>query len=388
MQYIIYVGVFFMPDKNAASQRALAFSSIIRAMGYVPIIIGMDEQIPEGTDILNTKTFYKDCVYYLTKYPATSKEWVRMLYNISPIKRIVAHLGKENVKAVIAMDYFSCALLRLMFFCKKNSIKFVADTVDWFQKSNDPFPRNIVKDIDTNLRMKVMHKKVKYMITISKYLYQYYERFVPNIVQIPGIVRPLQNQSIMFSGIDKTVCTFAFVGSPGAKCEKEKIDWLIKIICKINQNEVKAKLYIAGIDKQTLFENRPDIAAIPNFEQSVMCYGRMKHKDCLRLLSSCDFATIIRKDSLLSRAGFPTKIGEAFACGTPVFVTPTSDVCDYIPPTHGIVANRCTKEATEEAMNVILRLSREEILDMHEAVAQFNPLENLHFKEQMQNIIM
>lgn len=387
MKYVIYIGVFFMPDKNAAAHRAKAFAKMISACGYKPVIVGMKNELCEEV-IINTYEELDEAFVYSMKYPKSTREWIRALESIKGFEQVVTELGESNIKAVIAMDYFSIALWKMMRYCKKHSIKFIVDTVDWFEKSNYSFPKNIIKDIDTKVRMSFLHKKSSNMITISKFLYDYYQPYVEKIVQIPGVMVSAEGREIVLSDYKKDdVLSLAFVGSPGNKCEKEKIDWLIKIVCKINGDKKRVVFHIAGISKETLKVNRPELFEFENIESSVIFYGKITHDECIKLIRKADFSVIIRENTLLSIAGFPTKLGESFTCGTPVFVTPTSNISEYIPRTHGLIADSCNYESVEKKLYELVQMSENDIERMHEAVGKNNPLECSNFFEIMEEIL-
>ena len=386
MKYVIYTGVLFMPDKNAAAQRANAFARLIKLAGFMPVIIGMNIE-NDSNCILNSKEYRDNTLYFAMNYPNSTTSWLKMLFDYRQIVVVMEELGKENIHSIIAMDYFAPALNGLMSYCTKNKIRFIVDTVDWFAKSQYSFPKNIVKDLDTNLRMKWLNKKADYMITISEYLKAYYENSKKRIVQIPGIYAQGEEQCDLLR-IDKTDSKIlAFVGSPGLKCEKEKIDWVIKAICKINSETLKIQFLIAGIDKETLRKNRPDLTDLPQFDQSILCLGKIEHDECLKLISSSDFSVIIREDSLLSNAGFPTKLGESFACGTPVLVTPTSDIKKYIPTGYGIITENCTYDAVEKSLVLLTTYSAEDITRMHALVKSDNPLSYEKYIDEIKEVL-
>lgn len=156
-KYVIYMGVIFIPDGNAASQRAYAMAKMIKKCGYSPVIVGMHKN--ENRDVLATEQFKNDISIYSMSYPTTILSWLRTLYSIQDLCTVINHLGKENIKAIIAMDYYSIALLRIINLCQKHNIIFVADAVDWFAKSQYKFPKNFIKDIDTFIRMQWIYKQ-------------------------------------------------------------------------------------------------------------------------------------------------------------------------------------------------------------------------------------
>lgn len=376
-----------MPDRNAAAQRAQAFLQMIKACGYIPVILGMDPDL-QNDNILKTKQEYKGAIIFSNCYPNNSTAWLRTLFDIGGIVDVMNYLGYDNIKAVICMDYFSPALAGIMRLCKKKQIRFVADTVDWFEKSQYSFPKRLIKDIDTWMRMKLIYKHTSHMITISKYLYYYYKNNVSNLIEIPGVFAPLEEEckgNARYKGNE--LLRFVFVGSPGKRCEKEKIDWIIKIVCELNEKKKCCEFVIAGIDKTTLKEYRPDLTDLNTFDESIKCLGRVSHEACIKLLIESDFSVIVREDTLLSRAGFPTKIGESFSCGTPVFATPTGNIIDYIPKEYGYITKECTYESVKQGIEKIRKLSKEEITHMHQQTKMFNPLDCRLFLEKLNCIL-
>lgn len=374
-----------MPDKNAAAHRAMAISRIVESVGYVPVVIGMDKNIDNDDIIKTKKEFFKTSVFEM-HYPSNSIEWLKMLFDSKQVIRVIEYLGISNIQAIILMDYFSPALYFLMKYCKKHNIRLILDTVDWFSKSSYPFPKNLIKNFDTFIRMHFLNKKTDYLITISSFLEDYYKKHVDQLFRIPGIYySSCSTKQIKY--IPGNVKLISFVGDPGKKCQKEKIDWVIKAVCKINKKAKKIKFVVAGIDKETLRKNRPDLFLLENFDDSVEIIGRISHNDCSELLIRSDFSVVIREDTLLSNAGFPTKIGEAYANGTPVLTTPTSDISDYVYDGYGFVAKDCSYEAVEQMLIKISDLQQDEILSMHNIVIKDNPLDYRKYIKIFQKII-
>lgn len=51
---ITYIGVFKLPDKNAAAHRGLSNGKALRDFGYTVVILDVAEALPQDTDILTT----------------------------------------------------------------------------------------------------------------------------------------------------------------------------------------------------------------------------------------------------------------------------------------------------------------------------------------------
>ena len=244
----------------------------------------------------------------------------------------------------------------------------------------------MIKDCDTFLRMKCLYKHVDHMITISKYLKQYYSAYVKQIVEIPGVVADNYCVQNNYQNRDELI-NLCFVGVPGPNCCKEKIDWVIESICELNLIEDRFRFTIAGVGRDFFEKDCPNLVKHSLFDSSVKCLGRISHLECLELVASSDFSVIVREDTLLSNAGFPTKLGESFACGTPVLVTPTSNLEDYILHGYGFVADECSKASVFKLLKEISVLRKNEIKLMRDTVKSYNPLKARAFVEVMKEVL-
>ena len=126
--------------RKKVNEKYLPIGSVVRLKGA--------EKSLMITGFLPIETEKKDDDYilYEMKYPKNNSSWLKMLINIKEITKIIEYYGRANIKAIIMMDYFSVALYRINKYCKNNNIKIIADTVDWFEKSNYNFPKNIIKN--------------------------------------------------------------------------------------------------------------------------------------------------------------------------------------------------------------------------------------------------
>lgn len=383
--YIIYLGTIFLPDKNAAAQRAMSICKSYRDLGRKPIIIGVSNEINHSEDILNTYSNHQGFDTYSMLYPKTSFEWTKRLYSIKQIIQVINKYGAENIHSIVVMDYMSIALYRLMKYCSKNDIRIVIDTVDWFNKSEYKFPKNKVKDLDTIIRMKYLHNKTNYMIAISQYLYDYYKNQVNNLVMVPGTV-DINDEK--WSSIKKysgnEILTLGYAGNPGEKFERERLDWLIKIVTELNSHEKKCKLIMAGVHKHTTIKNKPELYNLIKNDENIIFLGNIPHKDCLDMIATSDFSVIIRENTLVNKAGFPTKLSESFACGTPVISTATSNISDYLKDgINGFLVKDFTYDALKRTIEAILKMDKNRICIMHNLTKKTN---ELNYKKYNSNI--
>ncbi|SMB88652.1 Glycosyltransferase involved in cell wall bisynthesis [Desulfonispora thiosulfatigenes DSM 11270] len=388
-KYVIYIGTIFLPDKNAAAQRAIMISKLYKENGYTPIIIGACKDIDSSTAIVDTYANYFGFDTYSMAYPRSNVEWLKRLVDINPILKVIDEYGEKNIHSLVIMDYMSIALWKLMKYSKRMGIRFVIDTVDWFNKSEYRFPKNIIKDIDTSLRMRFIHKKANYMISISKYLYNYYKGKVENIVIIPSIADVRDCKWSQLSGYkENEFLTLGYAGDPGEKFERERLDWLIKIVSQMNKKDKKIKLLMAGVNKEKIANNLPHLKSIIDNDELIVFLGRIPHKDCLDMIATSDFSVIIRENTLVNLAGFPTKLSESYACSTPVITTPSSNISDYvINAQNGFLTKEISFESLKDLIEQLHELNSKSISEMHETTRRINRLKLTNFTKDIQKVI-
>lgn len=309
---VLYIGGFQLPDKNAASHRVVANAKILRDLGYNIIFLNSIISTTPKNMIIKKYFDFKCYEYY-----SVSK--ISYLYNISIIK----DLSEINdIDIIIAYNYPSIALAKLNNFCKNNNIICIADCTEWYQASG-PFLFRLIKYIDTELRMRVIHKKMDAILVISEFLYQFYRKKIKTL-KIPPLVDLSESKWMETSGvINDEVVNFVYAGSPSK--EKERLDCIIETFNNYNGSE-QVLLNIIGITK----EQYMDIYGKRCKDINVRFYGKLGNSDVISMIKQANWTIILRDNSRVVKAGFPTKLVESISCGTPVIVNKFSNICDYL----------------------------------------------------------
>lgn len=98
------------------------------------------------------------------------------------------------------------------------------------------------------------------------------------------------------------------------KIVKKKYD-NVELLIIGNPNESIKRI----IDEQTMISNH----------QNITCTGYLQKEDVKVNLNRCSILVNPRKSGRLAEAGFPTKLGEYFACKKPVVTTKVGDISRY-----------------------------------------------------------
>lgn len=383
---IFYVGGMELPDKNAAAQRVVANCKIMNDIGYKIVLAGIDksQQFGKNVDFIKAPSVGEfEC--FTVPYPNSIISWFNHINSINSIIRLLKKYNKNDIFAVIAYNYPAVALMKFLRYTKNNDIKLIADCTEWYGKSN-----NIIKFLDTSIRMCFVHKRIKNIICVSDYLEKYYLSMGCKTINIPPLIDGKEDKwknSIQYK--PNTIRIFSYVGSPGTAKEKDRLDIVIDAFNKIKSNGHKFKLNIAGITKKNFGEIYPDYKNMVNtMNNEIRFLGRLSHMESIRILKESDFSIFARLENKVTRAGFPTKLGESYACGVPVVTNPTSNILRFlINGKNGYIAKDCFVDSLKDTIEDALITNDDALVKMHDYCKNNNELEYRKFIIKFDNFL-
>lgn len=321
MNTILYVGGFELPDKNAAAQRVVANAFALKKLGYNVVLYGVDKENKNS----KLHKIEENINYYARKYPQNLYEWMRYLTEIDGIIDKIERLS--NVKYVVCYNFPAIALWKLKKYCNKHGIYIIGDVTEWYHGEGNLIHKTL-KNVDTFLRMRVIHKRLDALIVISKYLENYYKNkiktiYIPPLVNKNDLKWQLQENNQKNDNIIRLV----YAGSPGKN--KDKINKIVDFLYK--SNGIKLELNIIGINRNEFIAMYPEFKDILyKMSKQLIFYGRIEHQKVLSILKEMDFSIFFREINRVTMAGFPTKFVESMSCGVPVITTKTSDLDLYL----------------------------------------------------------
>lgn len=300
-----------MPEKNAAAQRVIGIAKGFRAIGYQVVFLN---SLKECCNTEEEKTYFGFRCFEYGREPNSD-------YLLSA-KTTLSMLSRIHPNAVIAYNYPAVALNRIRKYCKTHKIKCFADVTEWYDAAGSSPVAQIIKGLDTCYRMNVVQKKMDGVIAISRYLYDYYKDSGKTVLIPPTVdlddakwnIAPKQQEGV----------SFAYAGVPSAA--KERLDKIVNAVTDVAVTK-KVTLNIVGITKEQFVQMYSWQADIPD---CIVFWGRVEHQKALQIVGQSNWSIILREDSRLVKAGFPTKLVESISCGTAVIANRFSNVYDYL----------------------------------------------------------
>ncbi len=337
---IIYVGGFELPDKNGAAQRVIANGKIFRELGYDVVFCGVAKDIDDNQNILETKSDHFGFTCFATAYPTSKKAWLKAISSSESIRYLVEEYYQGRVAAVICYNHPALAQWRIRHLCQKNNVKYLADVTEWYESSGGGVIFGLVKWLDTNFRMRVMHRLVDALITTSSIITEYYARTknIP-IVELPTLY---DKESIIVNRPEATsdskVSRWIYAGSPfnsgrvDSKREniKDRLDAVVILAARLNSEETPVELRVYGVTQEEYLKVFPEhLDVLRENINKIIFFGNRPHKEILQQLQQSDFSIFFRKRSRLTEAGFPSKLAESISCGTPVITNYLGNLKSY-----------------------------------------------------------
>lgn len=356
---VLYIGGFELPDKNAAAQRVVPIAQILKTLGYNVVFVGIDKSIKSNLGIENTKSDIYGFTSYRLKYPSSIFEWIDYISDISYLPELM----KLGPTMIIAYNYQSIALYRLYKFSKKHNIPLIADCTEWYMSSGSLIFK-IVKSFDTYLRMQVVHPKLDGIITISKYLYNYYHSYTDNVILLPPLVDKEQSK---WKNVKQNVAkheriNLIYAGFP-VMGNNDRLDLLIDALSVLfDKYSILTNFTIIGLDIEHYYKIYSVKSLPKNIEDYINFKGCISHNEVLQAVANADFEIFLRDDNIANAAGFPTKFVESISCGTPVLTNLSSNIEMFLKEGYnGYALDNSSLECLVNSLLKPLKLSKAKI---------------------------
>ena len=350
MSRLLIVTYYKYPDGDAGAVRQYSFAKLYKKAGFDVTVAGMG-------DYTDFKTKDYNGIPYISFRNAKNSIFYKMLNYLGFKYRLRAFLKIfGDCDYIQVVDIPPNALFYLKKYAKKHNIKLIYDSVEWYS------PEQFVKGkyaVPYILKEKYNTKWIDNqfsVIAISSFLEKHFKSRGIDTVRIP-VIMDIKSIPCKKNTQDKKT-VFLYAGSPGKK------DYLAEIVKGFSMLDKELlsgfELQLLGIEKNQLTELcGVEQSAAEYLGDSLVCLGRLPHREVIDRLSGADFTVLLRSERLrYAKAGFPTKVVESLATATPVITNLTSDLDKYLKDGYNsIIVRECSPEAFAEALKNALSLS-------------------------------
>lgn len=324
---IAYVGPFGFPDGGAAARRILGNARSLRDAGFEVVIGSGQMPDPAGGEVTDYEGF---AVHSLGERTAEHMG--------SALKRLLyAAMGAKTVEwldrlpqkpaAVILYSGYSPYLMRLTPWCAANGVPLIFDAVEWYAPPRwhhwlrSPYYWN------TEAAMRHFIGRTGNVLAISRYLENYYGRRGCNTVLTPPTLDTRQAEARLEAPSTGPL-VLVYTGTPA---HKDLFDAYLQALLDLDPAGETVRLKVAGLTGEEVLGfpamRRNGLRVLPGCVEAI---GRVPHEAAMALTRSADFSILLRPQNRTSTAGFPTKVVESLAVGTPVICNHTSDLGQHI----------------------------------------------------------
>lgn len=345
MKKILYIGGFELPDKGAAAIRVMNNARLLKDIGYEVALLGV-HKTEQRQDVVDS---YNGFQYRTFHYPTSLTGWLRYLVNFTDFKEV----ERYKPDLVVLYDLPGLAILKWKRYCHSRGIKVIGDVTEWYLPKGG-FIRRRLTASDTAIRMKYAHKKLDGMITISRFLYNYYSD--NKCVMIPPL---MDATAYNMNDVRPNNLTLVYAGNGGKN--KDRLDNVIEAINNLYHPNLVFK--IIGLTKED-FEGMYELRVEDKWN-CIKFMGRLSHDETVNEIKNSHFQIFVRHPNRVATAGFPSKLPESFAIGVPVITNKTSNIAEFLHTgENGFLLETESPTEISEVLNYLLKMSKEEITEM------------------------
>ena len=321
MRVLVLVGSYF-PYGVAISSRMLNFCKLFSACGMDVNVLSL---YSKEKDIDIRRVYNMGfCTYQVATQKGESSiaSFIGEKDFISCVKRYVRENGQPDFVFASGCEPYFNRFRKIL-----NKSLFFLEQCEWIDKSSYKFGRLDYRFIRRDTLLQGGYKKADGIISISRLLEDHYRSLGIKTIRIPTIL-DVQNMDYSIKTNNNRV-KIVYTGNPSTS--KEIFRPVFEAIREEPRIRNGLEFHIYGpSEKKVLANIGGDIKLLNDIKTSVCIHGRVPQGMIEDILKTADYQLFLRPDRRSSNAGFPTKLAESMAVGTPVITNATGDIGLYL----------------------------------------------------------
>lgn len=372
---IIFIVVSRFPYGEASSIRALNICHLLHDAGHIVHVISDYPSNPES-----------NCNF--CTYEAVSQYTISICKRHNVVKKSIEALKKycdrNKIDAVLTNARFD-RFDKVSDFCHENGLKLYVENCEWYHYSNFKLGILDYRYWKNQWMITKGFKRADAFISISRLLDEHNSSLGIPSIRIPTIMDTEEIPYDVERAFDKNKITIAYTGNPGKSKE-----FLFPIISALAEDDVlksKIQFHIYGPNKNQVMMNiSHDSTTLSKAGDSVVIHGRVSQTSISEVVRNSDYLIFLRPDRLSSNAGFPTKLGESMAVGTPVITNNTGDIGLYLKDgVNGFFLEDYKSETVKKMLHNVLNVSQGTYVNMRK-MARKTAEDNFEYRNYIDTI--
>lgn len=377
---------FELPNQCANSTRVMNFAKLLIEKGHEVSLLGVT--INKELSLCGEAFGIPFCMLRAGNWTG-----IKAYKRINGIRKDIRTFLQDNTDfdAIILSDVYYDYAKEFLSYAKKHRAKIIVNALEWFDKNNVIFKglKGKIKFIKNRFALKRIFVKMKNILAISSLLGDYYAKKSCITTVIPTIIDNEEYNEIVQKNKEYgDIINVSYAGDPAKK------DYVINAIYALEylteQERQRIRLNFYGTTNQKLIANGIKKEILEKYSYNVVCHGRIPYAQVKEKIASADFTVLLRPNKRYANAGFPTKVGESMACGTPVIANLTSDLAKYIiDGKTGIICENESPQACAEAFRKTLALTIEQKQQMRKDTLEMakSGFDYRSYKEQIEEFL-
>lgn len=366
MKRILILGAYDFPHGDAPSNRLLALAKTLREAGYRPFVLGHGREVRAYRD-RRTGTHVVEGIEFGVLRPSAGRLRSRLLRTWR-LAGEVRRAGITDVRCIyITQGTLTLGFALLCRYAWRRPL--IVDCAEWFEPFQ--FPRGRLSPAFARFIVKfhALRGPRANIVAITGTLAAEFARRGCHVTCLPPQVDTdtfVRHHEI---GRPDRIELF-YAGTPGRKDHVGTA--LAGLLALPPEQRSRVHFTIAGAGPEELAATVPGgVDALRALGGSVTILGRVPRDEVLRHLAAAHFSVLLRPVSRYSTAGFPSKIPESLAAGTPPMLTLTSDLGSYLSDGEDcLVVDECSPQAFAKAVRRALELPAAELAQLSRQARQ------------------
>lgn len=344
---VIFVMNAPFPYGSAFSSRALNLTKLLCDCGCHVHIVALPSKTNSSFDGLMGYSYSIDYV--------TAPQSILTLCGIGTSKPFIGAVQKYIRDNHVDLIFSSSILYvadKLLNTAKELMVPYVIEQCEWFDRSIFKFGRFNPYYLEHIRRIRWKNKKLSGVVAISRLLSQHYLAQGLPTIRIPTILDVVGTNCRCDVAVQEKY-HIVFAGSLGKG--KEKLGPIFRALREINKDEVRILFDIYGPNEPEVLKNiNRDNELWNSIRLCINVHGPIPQDKVQDVLRNSDFSIFTRPLRRSSNAGFPTKLAESMAVGTPVITNDTGDIGLYLKD--GVNGYLLSSLSTQELVRVFKRI--------------------------------